>query len=716
MTLDSKMINQILCLDCVDGMKQLPDGCIPLTVTSPPYDNLRDYGGHPFTFEPIADELFRITAEGGVVVWVVQDQVIDGGESGTSCRQQIYFQHIGFRVHHRIVLHPRGQRNSLPLRYGNAVQLALILSKGHPRYINLIRDRLNECRGRVRTYNMRKKDGQIETQATKVTADYGIRRQVWEYAVGGRNTAAEAFSAEQPARMPEGLAEDLIISFSKPGDLVFDPMAGSGTTLKMALLNDRKFLGMEIHQPYHEIAVKRLELARQQHKQKLDDFLWGCTALRVHPVPQPEQIASKNGKASKKPFVPYTAKTTIRQGDVLEVLRMLDDNSFDGVLTDPPYALTSIRKRYGGKNAKPPRTDVGAEGTYGRHARGFMGQLWDSNVPTEEVWAELLRVCKPGACLLSFGFPRTFHRLMVNIEDAGWEIRDTLMWLYGQGFPKSHSIANDIDKRLGRPNRGHAIACGSKYDPQTGKERLPGEHLPPYQAKTPEAKPWEGYGIALKPAYEPIILAMKPRDGSFANNALTWGLAGLNIDGCRIGASGDTKGRFPANVILDEELPSCSMNKPLAKSATVIGRKPRPPAMAIWRRQFRISRPRQEGHRARAVHPGYFYCAKASKRERNCGLRWISHRPPRQTFENTMGIFDQHGIQPQQNSHPCVKPLDLCRYISTLILPPERESARRLLVPYCGTGSEMIGAMQAGWDEVLGIELSPDYIARAETD
>ena len=279
-------------------------------------------------------------------------------------------------------------------------------------------------------------------------------------------------------------------------------------------------------------------------------------------------------------------------------------------------------------------------------------------------------------------------------------------------FPKSHSIANDIDKRLGHPNRGHAIACGSKYDPKTGKERCPGDHLPAYQAKTPEGKPWEGYGIALKPAYEPIILAMKPRDGSFARNATEWYLAGLNIDGCRIGASGDTKGRFPANVILDEEAARLLDDQTAGK----VGNGHWPKTRTTGYGEFGGGNSEYHGPGRKDESQGgasrFLFNAKASPRERNAGLDdFPIDRPDKR---KKMGIFDQHGIQPQHNSHLCVKPLDLCRYISTLILPPDLQSARRLLVPYCGTGSEVIGAMRAGWDEVLGIEIDSDYIARAE--
>lgn len=295
-------------------------------------------------------------------------------------------------------------------------------------------------------------------------------------------------------------------------------------------------------------------------------------------------------------------------GDVDEALATL---FFDAILCDPPYGLS------------------------------FMGKAWDHGVPGPETWASLLRVVKPGGHLMAFGGTRTFHRLAVAIEDAGWEIRDTLCWLYGSGFPKSKNLDGAFD----------------------------------------------GYGTALKPAWEPIILAMRPIDGTYAHNALTHGVAGLNIDGGRItadsrplrishgqdtegkntyGSNGPgggshaagetTLGRWPANVALDEE------------------------AAGMLDAQSGITK---------SGASRFFYCAKASRSEREAGA----------------GAGANH--------HPTVKPLALARWLATLLLPPKRETPRRLLVPFSGSGSEMIGCLQAGWDEVVGIEMDPDYVAIA---
>jgi site-specific DNA-methyltransferase (adenine-specific) len=194
-------------------------------------------------------------------------------------------------------------------------------------------------------------------------------------------------------------------------------------------------------------------------------------------------------------------------GDCLDVMATLEENSIDSIVTDPPYGLE------------------------------FMGKEWDHGVPGVPFWAEALRVAKPGAALLAFGGTRTHHRLMCAIEDAGWEIRDVVMWVYGSGFPKSHDISKAIDKAAGAER---------EYKPRTRIDGKPTGHNGGWKNSacdvslcTPEpatdaAALWDGWGTALKPAYEPIIVAMKPRDGTFANNALTWGVAGINVDGCRI--------------------------------------------------------------------------------------------------------------------------------------------------------------------------------------
>lgn len=201
----------------------------------------------------------------------------------------------------------------------------------------------------------------------------------------------------------------------------------------------------------------------------------------------------------------------LKLGNNLEVLRSYPDNFFDSVITDPPYALT------GSKNSK----------------KGFMGQSWDGSLPSVNLWEEVLRVSKPGATLLTFGGTRTFHRLACTIEDAGWELFDTIMWVFGQGFPKSHNISKAIDREKGLEREvidsfqriGRSAGILGKETEITREITKPASDL---------AKQFDGWGSALKPAYEPVIVARKPNDGNFAENAEKWGVSGLWIDGARI--------------------------------------------------------------------------------------------------------------------------------------------------------------------------------------
>jgi DNA modification methylase len=313
---------------------------------------------------------------------------------------------------------------------------------------------------------------------------------------------------------------------------------------------------------------------------------------------------------SEKPLWEPIPAFKIHHGDVIEQLKQYPGNYFDASFADPPYGLS------------------------------FMGAKWDHGVPSVEVWEELYRVLKPGASILMFGGTRTHHRQTCAIEAAGFEIRDTLMWLYGSGFPKSQKFAND--KTLER---------------------------------------WQGYGMALKPAYEPCTLAMKPNDGTFANNARDRGVAGLNIDGCRVGE------RWPANLILQE--------------ATI---------QEEWAR--------------------YFYASKVSKREREAGLSRFGKKKHGQSGGAQQAIKEGQNYKEGQeiglnkvkevaNNHPCLKPIDLCRYLAHLLLPPaQKGKTRKLFVPFSGSGSEMIGALLAGWDQVTGIEIDSRYtkIAKARIE
>lgn len=264
-------MNRLHLGDCVAGMRTLPDGCIPLTVTSPPYDNLREYGGHTFDFGAVARELWRVTAPGGVLVWFTQDQTVGGGQTGTGCRQQLFLQDIGFRVYERIVM---DRINPLPRtrHYSGVLEIAVVLSKGRPRSVNLLCDKPNRQAGAVYPTFCRSRSGRVDGRAKPIPR-YGVRGVVWRYTVGGPHSTADLGDYAHPSVMPEAMAEDHIRSWSRPGDVVLDPFLGSGTTAKIALLNDRRYLGYEVHEPYFGIAHRRLADAREEYSRRLDEWL-----------------------------------------------------------------------------------------------------------------------------------------------------------------------------------------------------------------------------------------------------------------------------------------------------------------------------------------------------------------------------------------------------------------------------------------------------------
>ena len=415
----------------------------------------------------------------------------------------------------------------------------------------------------------------------------------------------------------------------------------------------------------------------------------------------------------------------VRRGDCLAVMRDIPDNSVDSCMTDPPYHLTSIVKRYS-------KTSLDGEGTNERRAasradglarlsRGFMGQIWDGGdlAFQPELWAEVLRVLKPGAHLVAFGGTRTYHRMACAIEDAGFEIRDQIGWTYGSGFPKSADVSKMIDKAAGaerkvvgksarhvsgKPEQRTAGLSGSSTFAETVGM---GAYLT--APATAEAAQWDGWGTALKPAWEPICLARKPlSEKTVAANVLKWGTGALNINGCRIGVSdADTRdvgrqitrnvrdadgwgmnsanaqsgvtvinpdGRWPANLIhdgSDEVLALFPDSK--GQQGDVRGTEPSLPTDQIYG-QFkrRVASPARNDSGSAAR---FFYCAKASKKDRGEG-----------------------------NVHPTVKPTDLMRYLCRLVTP----SRGIVLDPFTGSGSTGLGALLCDFD-FIGIEKDDGY-------
>ena len=266
----SMEIDKIYQGDCSEVLKTFEDNSIDLTVTSPPYDNLRTYGGviDGWSFEKfqgIARELYRVTKEGGVVVWIVADATIKGSETGTSFKQALYFMECGFNLHDTMIYIKNGGLNSGSLQaYQQKFEYMFVLSKGKIKTFNLIKDRKNKKAEDI-VKKKKRPDGTIVEQHFK-SEEYGVRYNYWIYDTGSSKGTKDAYTYVHPAVFPEALANDHIISWSNEGDVVLDPFMGSGTTGKMAILNNRNFIGIELNEEYFKIAERRIGLEKQQLK------------------------------------------------------------------------------------------------------------------------------------------------------------------------------------------------------------------------------------------------------------------------------------------------------------------------------------------------------------------------------------------------------------------------------------------------------------------
>ena len=261
--------------DCLEVMNKLIDEGIQvdLTVTSPPYDDLRDYNNSLVwdfnVFKQVADKLYRITKDGGVVVWVVGDSVKNGTKTLKCFEQALYFKSIGFNMYDVIIYQKTSPSPPHKNRYFNSFEYQFILCKGKPNTINLLKDRPNKCAGTiVGTITRRERDGSLTTKKAVRIGDLGVRTNIWTYAVGNNKTTTDKFAFKHPAMFPEKLAEDHILSWSNENDLIFDPFMGANTTGKMALLNNRRFIGVEKVKEYFNIAQKRIETAKLINRQK----------------------------------------------------------------------------------------------------------------------------------------------------------------------------------------------------------------------------------------------------------------------------------------------------------------------------------------------------------------------------------------------------------------------------------------------------------------
>lgn len=414
---------------------------------------------------------------------------------------------------------------------------------------------------------------------------------------------------------------------------------------------------------------------------------------------------------------------TLHTGDCLDVLRTMADCSVDSIVTDPPYGLS------------------------------FMGKRWDYDVPSVAIWTECLRVLKPGGHLLAFAGTRTQHRMAVRIEDAGFEIRDMIAWIYGSGFPKSLSVGKAIDRaagvereivgdKLDRPGyhlNGHngGEAFGHGLSSSTPETRAAAAAIT--APATDTARQWEGWGTALKPALEPITMARKPLIGTVAANVMQHGTGGLNIDGCRIAATdGYTEnavtqgvntaqtsyaprrerrtfepqpaGRWPANLIHDgsEEVLAVFPDSD-GQAGAVTGNEPTANGFSghVYGYGGIAKRATMEPRNDSGSAARFFYCAKASREDRNDGCDDL---PLRQSgmVSNTSGQHitrrDGNAPGPSANNHPTVKPTDLMRYLCRLVTP----AGGVVLDPFSGSGSTGRAAVLEGF-RYIGIELNPDY-------
>ena len=258
-------LNNIYCDDCLNFMKNISDNCIDLTVTSPPYDDLRNYNGYFFQCELIAEQLYRITKSGGIVVWVVGDKIKKGNKTLTSFKQALTFQQVGFNVHDTMIYKKKNTPFMRSNAYTNCFEFMFIFSKDTPRVFNPLKEKTVRSGLEMLVHN-KKADG-VNKKILGTLNTEKTKTNIWEYAVGLGGTTNDKIAFEHPAVFPEKLAQDHILSWSNEDDIVFDPMCGSGTTCKMALLNNRNFIGCDISSEYVNIAKKRLQQYTNYKKQ-----------------------------------------------------------------------------------------------------------------------------------------------------------------------------------------------------------------------------------------------------------------------------------------------------------------------------------------------------------------------------------------------------------------------------------------------------------------
>lgn len=392
-------------------------------------------------------------------------------------------------------------------------------------------------------------------------------------------------------------------------------------------------------------------------------------------------------------------RVKLLRGDCLELLPTLEENSIDSCVTDPPYHLTSIVKRFGSPNAA--ECQFGKDGAYKRASRGFMNKMWDGGdiAFRPELWAEVLRVLKHGAHLLAFSGTRTYHRMACAIEDAGFEIRDQIGWCYGSGFPKSHDIAKHIDRAAGHwRGRAGAITIAEQVAKGTEYERNDkGDPI------TPEAIQWQGWGTALKPAWEPIVLARKPlSESSIAANVLKHGTGAINVDGCRIAADWKAE-RGEAWLRSGNNSSTMQEQSYIADRVSHLGRWP---ANLIHDGSEEVLERFPDVHGAGSARNGKFGSEYAATSydlgcSREMGRFGDTGSSARFFYTAKADADDRLG-----SKHPTVKPLDLMQYLVRLVTP----KGGLVLDPFAGTGTTGEAAWREGMRAAL-IEREEEYQA-----
>ena len=412
-------------------------------------------------------------------------------------------------------------------------------------------------------------------------------------------------------------------------------------------------------------------------------------------------------------------KFTLHNDDCLNVLKTMEDNSIDSCVTDPPYGLS------------------------------FMGKAWDYDVPKKEIWQEVFRVLKPGGHLLAFFGSRTYHRGVVQIEDAGFEIRDQIMWLYGSGFPKSHNVGQCIEKTIttGKARRPDRDLGGLSRDRYSGdvEGKLFSDTGGQVELTHEDSKKWSGWGTALKPAHEPIVVARKPITQTVAKNVLQYGTGAINIDECRVegtpkqetagirtvsdgkgwgvnqggssyvkgtGAVWSNEGRWPANVIHDgsdevvKNFPETSSRQP--------GVRKKPHQTNSMSGTLNITGETEVGYGDSGSAARFFYCAKTTKSDKDEGLedflakKVVSFQTGGGASGKPSSLSAGRNTE-YKNIHPTVKPTELMKYLCRLVTPKNGI----VLDPFMGSGTTGKAAAQEGF-RFIGIEMSPEYFEIAE--